>query len=102
MTKRTRQPGTGRKPHNAGTNEYVSYNELLLRLAHEPRAVQIGDQQVTMPRVERLMRVMVERALQGNVRDIAKLLQMMARNPTLAATFRMQTVIHMSPSFAAM
>ena len=100
MTKKATKPRRGRKPHNARTSEYVSFDDLLSRLASEPRTVQMGDQHVTMPRVERLMRVMVDRALQGKVRDIAKLLNMMAKNPTLTATFREQMVIRICPSLA--
>ena len=49
-----------------------------------------------MSRSERLFRVMVDRALQGNVREVTKLLQLMATRPTLAATFREETVIIVS------
>jgi hypothetical protein len=45
-----------------------------------------------MSRSERLFRVMVDRALQGNVREVRRLLHLMATRPTLAATFREETV----------
>ena len=81
-----------RKPHNARSTDYASFNELLAQIAAEPRAALVGDEQVTMSRCERLFRLMVERALQGKVREITKLLQLMAKNPSTAATFRDETV----------
>ncbi len=81
-----------RKPHNARTANYASFDELLAQIAAEPRTALVGDQQVTMSRRERLFRLMVDRALQGKVREVTKLLQLMAKNPSTAATFRDETV----------
>lgn len=77
-----------RKPHNAARSEYASFNELLSLIAAEPRTALVGGEQVTMSRSERLLRLMLDRALQGKVREVTKLLQMMARSPGVAATFR--------------
>lgn len=85
--KKTKAPGN-RKPHNAKTANYASFDELLALIAAEPRNAFLGDEQVTMPRGERLLRLMLDRALKGHPRDVTKLLQMMAKNPATAATFR--------------
>lgn len=88
-----------RKPHNARTMEYVSSVELLRMMACEPRTVEIDGQTVTMPRGERLLRLMVMRALQSKSREIVKLLQIMFANPTIAATYRDESVIVFSGAF---
>lgn len=85
-----------RKPHNARTIEYAAFPELLALIAAEPRTALIGDGQVSMPRSERLFRLILDRALQGNVRDVIKMLQLMAKYPAVAATFRDETVIVVS------
>lgn len=89
-----------RKPHNARTASYGSFGELLTQVASEPRKARMGNAQVTMPRSERLLRVMLASALSGKVRDVAKLLGMMAKNPALAATFRSETVTVLCGSLA--
>lgn len=81
-----------RKPHNAKTANYASFDELLAQIAAEPRTALVGDEQITMPRGERLLRLMLDRALKGHPRDVIKLLQMMAKSPSVAATFRDETV----------
>ena len=91
-TKKT-SAGAPRKPHNARTTEYVSFNELLAMIAAERRVAVVGGRQTSMNRGERLLRLMLDRALQGKVREVIKLLQLMAKNPTVAATFRDEIVI---------
>jgi hypothetical protein len=97
--------GTGarrapRKPHNAKTAEYATFNELLGMIADQPRKATIAGREVTMTRAEALLRVMVERAMQGKVREIKQVLQMMARDPGLAANSRLQTHIFINGSLA--
>lgn len=89
------KPKTGgkRKPHNARTTDYASFAELLAMISAEPRTALVGDEQVTMPRGERLLRIMVDRALQGHAREVTKLIQLMAKSPSLAATFRDERVL---------
>jgi hypothetical protein len=77
-----------RKPHNARTDYYDSFEELLALAASAPSVARIGDREVTMPRSERLLRVMLARAREGKVRDITKLLQIMAKSPAMATLFR--------------
>jgi hypothetical protein len=97
--------GTGarrapRKPHNAKTAEYATFNELLGMIADQPRKAKIAGQEVTMTRTEVLLRVLVERATQGKVREIKQLLQMMARDPGLAANSRTHVQIFLNGALA--
>lgn len=90
-----------RKPHNARTSEYGSFNELLALIADERRAALVGEQQVIMSRRERLFRLMLDRALQGKVREVTLLLRLMANSPALATTYRDQVVTVISGSLCA-
>lgn len=92
MAKRPNRPSTNRRPHNARIADYYSFNELLNIVADEPRKATIAGKEVSMTRTEALLRVTVDRALQGKTRDMIKLLQMMAKDPGLAATSRTQTI----------
>ena len=95
-----KSPNRGRrKPHNAGSIHYASFEELLAQIAAEPRTARVGDEQVTMSRSDRLLRLMLDRALQGNVREVTKLLQLMAKYPAIAATYREQFVVVISGAF---
>lgn len=87
-----------RKPHNARTFAYGSFNELLALIANERRAALVGEQQIIMSRRERLFRLLVDRALQGQVREVTLLLRLMANSPTLAASYRDQVVTIISGS----
>jgi hypothetical protein len=98
VTRKTKKPQSSRKPHNAKKSEFVSFGDLLGKVATEVREVQVGDDLIEMPRVERLIRLTLARALKGNVRDVAKMLNLMAQNPELAATHRERTVIHINPA----
>lgn len=88
MTQKTHKTRAKRKPHNARKVEYSSFNELLSSVAAEKRAARVGNDQVVMRRNERLFRLMLDRALKGNAREVTKLLQLMAKYPTVAATYR--------------
>lgn len=89
-----------RKPHNAETEEYGSFFELLTKIATEARKATIGDKEATITRVEGLLRVMVERALKGEVREVLKLLQLMEKNPAMATTNRTRTILFISKALA--
>lgn len=89
-----------RKPHNAKTARYSTFSELLGIIADEPRKVTVGGSMVTMPRVEALLRLMVERAKQGKVREMKKILQMLAKDPGLAANSRSQIQIFINGNLA--
>lgn len=96
-TKRTRAP---RKPHNARREDYQTFDELLAKIGDEPCQAMVDDEEVTMTQIERLLRVMIDRAMHGNVREMTKLLQIMPNDPGLAATSRTQTVIFYSKLLA--
>lgn len=100
MPKKTKKPGANRKPHNVRREQYESFADLFARIANEPRQATIGDKQITMTRAEALLRVMVDRAINGNVREITKLLQIMANDPGLTATARPQVVMFIGHALA--
>lgn len=100
MTKLTRKPRVRRRPHNARTAHYGSFGELLDIVANEPRKVTLAGKDVTMTRTEALLRVMVDRALQGNTREMIKLLQMMAKDPALAANSRQRVIVFINGALA--
>ncbi len=89
-------PRARRKPHNARSVHYASFEELLAQIAAEPRTARVGDEQVTMSRSDRMLRLLLDGALRGDVRNVTKLLQLMAKYPAIAATYREQLVIVMS------
>ncbi len=89
-------PCTRRKPHNARSVHYASFDELLAQIADEPRVARVGDEEVTMSRRDRLLRLLLDGALRGDVRNVTKLLQLMAKYPAIAATYREQFVVVMS------
>lgn len=96
MAAKPKKSKAPRKPHNASSTEYGSFNELLDLVGAESRTALIDGEEVSMPRRERLLRVMVNRAHRGNVRDVIKILQLMAKYPAVAATFRDETLIVVS------
>ena len=93
MKSTTRRKGAARKPHNAKTVDYGGFGDLLTLIADEPRRGKIDGKEVTITRAEALLRAMVERANSGKARELCKLLQMMAKDPGLAAKSPTITVI---------
>lgn len=89
-----------RKPHNVRKEQYQSFDELLATIGYETRVATIGDQEVMMTRLEAVLRVMIDRALQGNVRELTKILRIMANDPGLAATARSQIIITVGGALA--
>ena len=103
MTRKSpKSEGRGkRKPHNAKTITYISFDDLLRQIALAPRSATIGDAEVTMSREERLYRLMIDGALKGEVHDVLFLLKKMAENPTVAAAYREEIVMVISGPLAA-
>lgn len=95
--KAAKQP---RKPHNARVAQFGSLDELLTQMGAEQRTARVDKREVTMPRIDRLLRVMVARALDDNVRELTQLLKIMAQRPRLAATVREEFVTVLSGSVA--
>ena len=100
MKARTNRARPRRKPHNVHREQYESFDELLATIADEPCQATIEGQEVTITQRERFFRVMVDRAMHGNVREITKLLHIMAKEPGLAATRRYQTILFVRGALA--
>jgi len=88
-----------RKPHNARSFHYASFEELLAQIAGEPRVARVGDDEVTMSRGDRILRLLLDGALKGDVRNVTKLLQLMSKYPAIAATYQDQFVVVYSGAF---
>ncbi len=86
--------GGSRKPHNARRAADVeSLDELVARVGDELRRIPSSKGAVEMTRLERTLRLQVERALEGKVRDVAHLLRLMSKYPSVAKSYREETVI---------
>lgn len=84
--KKSRRKGRG-KPHNAGpVPEYRSLAEIIESIATQERLVPFAGGETMMSRRERSFRIMIEKALDGQPTEIARLLRLMAKYPELAAT----------------
>ena len=78
-----------RKPHNAKTgHEFESLGELVDKLGAEPMRVTLDGEEVEMSWAERSLRVSVDRALAGNRRELALVLELMIKNPEAVASVR--------------
>ena len=82
-----------RKPHNAAVTSFDSFSDLLEIIANAPRKATMDGEEVTITRREAFLRLSVDRALHGNVRELTKVLQMMSKHPKLAAAWRGQRII---------
>ena len=102
MTTKSRKAGARRKrkPHNVQTEQYESFFELLVKIASEPRKATIGEEEATLTRTEGLLRLMVDRALKGEVREVTQLLQLMAKHPAMATTNRTQKIFFIGKALA--
>ena len=89
-----------RKPHNAKTSDYGGFQDLLALIAEEPRRGKIDGKDVTISRAEALLRAMVDRAISGKTRELTKLLQMMAKDPGLAAKSPTKTIYYVGSALA--
>lgn len=90
----------GRRPHNAVTPADASLKDVVLRIANELHEVTINGERRTLTRKERVFRLTVERAVNGNVRDIAHILSVVAKHPALASSFRTETVLFFNGAMA--
>ena len=92
MTDKSKLKGTkgGRKrpPHNATLAEHESFGDLLAKAAIELKSAEFNGHEVRLSRVELLFRQSIAGALDGSPIDVADVLQKMAKNPQLAASFR--------------
>ena len=87
----------GRKPHNARpASEYQSVEEIVKRVGSEPRRVRLRGEEVEMSRAERTMRLQVERALEGKVREVAQLVRLMVKYPQIARSYTIKKTVFIS------
>ena len=86
--------GGSRKPHNARRPADVeSLEELVARVGAEVRKIPSSKGVVEMTRLERTLRLLVNRAMEGKVRDVAHLVRLMSKYPSVAKSYREETVI---------
>lgn len=95
-----KKSGKQRRPHNASSFQYTSLEELILEIAAEPRKVMKGGEVTTMSRAERILRTEVEAALGGQVRALAHILKLIAKQPKLARSERPRRTIFINGPLA--
>ena len=86
--------GRRRPPHNTKLAEYESFGDLLSKAANAPRTAEIHGREFEMSRAARLFHLSIDRAVQGNPREVVDVIRRMAKNPNLAASFRIQLVAY--------
>ena len=87
----------GRKPHNAApATEHENVAELVQSVGSEPRKVLVAGRTVEMSRAERMLRLQIERAMQGKARDVTDVLRLMVKHPDMGCSFRTELVIVIS------
>lgn len=88
--RRTRfQPGN--VPHNKRPMKPIeSLGDVLQQVLSEPRKVTKDGKLQEMTRVERAMRLDVERAANGDTRAIKRLVKLMLKHPKLARSYRQE------------
>lgn len=73
-----------RRPHNAKVDQdFDDIHQLTRRLGSEIKRVTLNGKPVEMTWAERSLRLLVDRALAGNRRDIAQLLRIMIDHPNV-------------------
>ena len=91
----------GRRPHNARrSDECSTLDELVLKIAQEPRQVMKDGEVVTMSRAERRMRAEVEAGLRGEVRALDHLLKLMIKHPQLLRSGTSETWVFINGALA--
>jgi hypothetical protein len=82
----------GRRPHNAKTLEFDNIGDLVRKLGAEPRRVLMNGKEVEMTAAERSLRLAIDRALKGNVRDLAALLRLMIKYPNVTGPGKLRMI----------
>jgi hypothetical protein len=94
MAKKGSKFEKGRRPHNAlKGQEFGDVGDLIRNLAAEAKRVTIDGEEVEMSWAERSFRLTIERAIAGNRRDLAHLLRLMIKYPSIAGPGRGRTQI---------
>ena len=91
----------GRRPHNAGKgHEFETVGELFNSLAAEPKTVTVNGEEVQMSWAERSFRLTIDRALSGNRRDLAHLLRLMIKHPSIGGSYRWRQIVVIGETLA--
>ena len=92
MAKRPNTTGTKRKPpHNAKLgHDYATLAELVRQVGSDRKLVTVAGETTEMSWAERSLRLTIDRALSGKVRDLELLLKLMAKYPATTGRGRMR------------
>ena len=83
----------GQRPHNAKVLEFATIADLVRYLGAEQKKVTVNGKETKMSWAERSLRLTLDRALKGNVRDIAELLRLMIRHPHVTGRGKVRSLI---------
>lgn len=102
--KKAANPGhfpKGRRPHNAApAPELTTLDDLVIKIASEPRQVLFNGEAVTMSLMERRFRSEIEAAFKGDARALSRLIKLMMRYPVVVRTTKTQRVTIISGPLA--
>lgn len=90
-----------RRPHNAKTAAHLSFGGMLRDIARDRRNGTIDGRPVNVSQLEALLLKVVDRALDGSVRDLGYLIRFMALHPEMGASERTETVVYINGHLAA-
>jgi hypothetical protein len=85
----------GRRPHNAKPLDFENVADLVRKLGSESKRVSLNGREVDMTWAERSLRLTIERAINGNVRDITQLLRLMIEHPNISGHGRLRCIIYL-------
>jgi hypothetical protein len=91
-----------RRPHNAKVSNFESFEQLLAAAANAPRKVTVNGKLVKMSRKEVLYRTIVNRALDGGIREVAFIIKAMVQDSALGSTCRRERVLVFNGYWAKM
>jgi hypothetical protein len=95
------RPTKARKPHNSRpAADYAGLGDILKKIGGERQTVSQAGEMVEMSRAERTLRLLVGRALEGKARDVAQLLRLMMKHPSISKSCREETVIFINGPMA--
>ena len=99
MTKEVKNKGArggrfqkGRMPHNAKVATYDDIADLVRAIGAEPKRATVRGEEVSMSWSERSLRLSIERAINGQTRDLIDLLKLMIKHPRITGPARMRQI----------
>jgi hypothetical protein len=93
---------TKRRPHNAKLTTFESFDELLSAAATKTRRATLDGRPVKLTREEIMYRTLVNKALQGGVRELAFLIKAMSTQSDVAVTCQRERVTVFNGFWAAL